>query len=74
MKIKTVADLEIGQRGTINNLKDKELSLKLLEMGCIPGSIIELSHKAPFGGPICVYINETTLSMRQEEADLIEVI
>ncbi len=74
MDKKTVADLGIGEKGIIKNLKDQDLSLKLLEMGCVPGSEVEVSQRAPFGGPICIYIHETSLSMRLEEAVLIEVV
>lgn len=65
---KTVADLGIGEMGTISRLDDNEVSLKLLEMGCLPGCTVKLCRKAPFGGPVCVHISGYQLSLRKEEA------
>ena len=71
---KTVADLKIGERGVICCFSDQEMSLKLLEMGCLPGSEIELSSKAPFGDPICIKVLGYSLSMRVDEAATINLI
>jgi len=71
---RTVADLKIGERGVICCFSDQEMSLKLLEMGCLPGSEIELSSKAPFGDPICIKVLGYSLSMRVEEAATINLI
>lgn len=71
LTVKTVADLLIGERGTICGFTDEETSLKLLEMGCLPGCEIELDRKAPFGDPICIKVCGYTLSMRLEEASTI---
>lgn len=69
--IKTVADLHIGEKGTICGFTDEETSLKLLEMGCLPGCEIELDRKAPLGDPICIKVCGYNLSMRLEEASTI---
>jgi ferrous iron transport protein A len=71
---KTVADLRIGEKGVICCFSDQEMSLKLLEMGCLPGSEIELSAKAPFGDPICIKVLGYSLSMRIDEAATIKLI
>lgn len=65
---KTLADLKPGQRGVISKLTDKDLSLKLMDMGCIPGCEIELCGKAPFGGPLSFCVCGYNLSVRKEEA------
>lgn len=69
--VKTVADLRVGERGTICGFTDEETSLKLLEMGCLPGCEIELDRKAPLGDPICIKVCGYNLSMRLEEASTI---
>ncbi len=69
--VKTVADLHIGERGVICGFTDEETSLKLLEMGCLPGCEIELDRKAPLGDPICIKVCGYNLSMRLEEASTI---
>jgi len=69
--IRTVADLRIGEKGTICGFTDEETSLKLLEMGCLPGCEIMLDRKAPFGDPICIKVCGYNLSMRLAEASTI---
>ncbi len=71
---KTVADLRIGEKGIISGFSDQEMSLKLLEMGCLPGSEIQLTHKAPFGDPICIKVLGYSLLLRIDEAATIKII
>jgi ferrous iron transport protein A len=71
---KTVADMKVGERGVICCFSDQEMSLKLLEMGCLPGSEIELSGKAPFGDPLCIKVLGYSLSLRVDEAATIKLI
>jgi ferrous iron transport protein A len=70
---KSLRDLKIGERGTICCLSDPEMSLKLLEMGCIPGTEVKLNSKAPLGDPITIIVNDYTLSLRLDEAATIMV-
>lgn len=69
--MRTLADLKIGEQATIKELRDPELSLKLVEMGCTPGCQIQVFTKAPFGGPICIRVCGYNLSMRLEDASSI---
>ena len=69
----TLADLKIGEKAEIIGFTDEILSLKLLEMGCLPGTEVELTHLAPFGDPIAVKVSGYTLSLRKEEAATIQV-
>ncbi len=71
--MKTIADLKIGERGIIVNFSDQVLSLKLLEMGCLPGTQVTMTHIAPFGDPIAVKVSGYLLSMRLDEASTIIV-
>ena len=65
-----LADLNIGEKGEIVGFTDESLSLKLLEMGCLPGTEVVLTHLAPFGDPIAIRVSGSyTLSMRREEAE-----
>nr|WP_234462560.1 FeoA family protein [Adhaeribacter terrigena] len=52
-------------------MKDPEMGLKLLEMGCIPGTTVKLNSRAPLGDPITIIINDYTLSLRLDEAETI---
>ena len=68
---KSVRDLKIGERGVICCLQDPEMGLKLLEMGCIPGTEVKMNSRAPFGDPITIIVNDYTLSLRLDEAETI---
>ncbi len=65
---RSVADLRPGQKGVITGLKPDELTLKLMEMGCLPGTEVEVRHVAPFGDPLCVRVAGYLLSLRKAEA------
>nr|WP_262921725.1 FeoA family protein [Pontibacter ruber] len=60
-----------GESGVICCLKDPEMALKLLEMGCIPGTPVKLNSVAPLGDPITIIVNDYTLSLRLNEAETI---
>ncbi len=66
-----MCDLKIGESGEIIGLKDPEMALKLLEMGCLPGTSVKLNSKAPLGDPITIIVNDYTLSLRLDEAETI---
>jgi ferrous iron transport protein A len=64
--------LEVGQSGTIASFSDPKLALKLLEMGCLPGTKVLLYSKAPLGCPYCIQIGDNyQLSLRKSEAQTI---
>lgn len=73
MSNRSVADLKIGEKATIKSFNDQWMSLKLLEMGCLPGAEICLHCKAPLGDPICLNVSGYCLSMRKSEAATILV-
>lgn len=67
-KPRTLADLQIGEKATIAELHNDEVSLRLMEMGCVPGCEVELKCKALLGGPVCVNVSGYHLSLRLVEA------
>lgn len=68
-----LSDLKRGQEACIESFTDYELSLKLLEMGCIPGEMIRVTRIAPLGDPIAIWVSGYQLSMRKDEAATIRV-
>ena len=46
---------------------------RLLEMGIIPGTQVLITKKAPLGDPIQIHIRGYELSIRKEDALLIEL-
>lgn len=72
MSVRTVSHLAKGEKGIIKSFTDRVMSLKLLEMGCLPGCEVRLDAKAPFGDPICINVGGCySLSLRLNEADSI---
>ena len=66
--VKTAADLNPGEEAIIKGYSDSVVSLKLMEMGCLPGIKIRLNFKAPFGDPIAIDVAGYNLSLRVSEA------
>ncbi len=73
MDTKTLAHLACGASATVLSIKGDELRSKLLEMGLTPGSLVTHLYHAPFGDPIAIEVDGYVLSMRKQEAALIEV-
>ena len=68
-----LSDLKPGQSGVIKEFQNKEIFLKLMEMGCVPGERIVLEQTAPLGDPISVKVAGYRLSLRLDEAEHILV-
>ncbi len=73
MDLRSVVDLAPGESAIISGFMDDALSLKLLEMGCLPGQPIKYNFAAPLGDPICVSVSGYDLSLRLDEAITISV-
>jgi ferrous iron transport protein A len=64
-----LSDVSLGESVTIVGFEDEILSLKLMEMGFIPGSVIKVDLEAPLGCPVCVTISgDYQISLRKSEA------
>ncbi|MGI4874996.1 MAG: FeoA family protein [Janthinobacterium lividum] len=72
---RTANDLKVGEAATVCCLKDPQMALKLLEMGCIPGTQVRLTGRAPLGDPLMLVLGneEYTLSLRVSEAQTIQL-
>jgi ferrous iron transport protein A len=73
MKKQTLAQLTSGQTATIDYFTDDDMSLKLLEMGCLPGENVKIDMIAPMGDPIAICVAGYVLSLRKEEASKVMV-
>tara|TARA_B100002003_G_scaffold179161_1_gene167126 strand:- start:2634 stop:2855 length:222 start_codon:yes stop_codon:yes gene_type:complete len=63
-----------NQTGTISAIKaDGELGRRIRDMGLIPGRSIKVQGRAPLYDPVALRIMGSTLTMRNNEADYIEV-
>lgn len=69
----TIHTLKKGEKAIIKDFDIELIPLKLLEMGCLPGSEVELLQIAPFGDPLYLDINGSHVAIRIETAREIEV-
>lgn len=69
----TIAQLKKGQKAIIKNFDIDAIPLKLIEMGCLPGNVVELLQIAPFGDPLFLSVNDSHLAIRLETAQQIEI-
>lgn len=69
----TIHTLKKGEKAIIKDFDIDLIPLKLLEMGCLPGNIVELLQIAPFGDPLYLDINGSHVAIRVETAREIEV-
>lgn len=67
----TLAHLIKGEKAVIDAFTDEVMSLKLLDLGCTPGSAVSLERKAPLGDPVAFNVSGHTISMRMDEASTI---
>lgn len=70
---KTLAQLTIGESKKVVAVNRGELHAKMTEMGIFSGKNVKVLFKAPFGDPIAVDVEGYVLSLRKEEAELVEV-
>lgn len=73
MELRTLAELKPGVKATIDSFTDEDLSIRLLELGCLPGEEVEVAHIAPLGDPIAINLYGHKLSLRKKEAESILV-
>jgi ferrous iron transport protein A len=70
----TIQSLKKGEKAIIKDFDIDIVPLKLLEMGCLPGNMVELLQIAPFGDPLYLNINNGShVAIRVETAREIEV-
>ena len=67
----TLSELEPGEIGIVKEFTDLEMSVKLMEMGCLPGESITVSRIAPMGDPMAIKVSGYQLSLRRFEASTI---
>lgn len=67
--------LKKGESGYIQGFEENNsVSLKLLEMGCLPNSLVCVYQVAPLGCPICIEVEGTYISLRRQEAKQVKIM
>jgi ferrous iron transport protein A len=73
--ISSLCDLRVGGVGTVEGIAgDDEISLRLLEMGLVPGTKVRLVGFAPAGDPLEIELRGYRLSLRRREAERVEIV
>lgn len=57
----------------IKAVDDSPLRAKLADMGLLPGNEVKVLFQAPLGDPIALEVSDYVLSLRKDEARLVEV-
>ena len=69
----TIATLNQGEKGIIQEFEIDEIPLKLIEMGCLPGNLVELVQFAPFHDPLYINVNGSYVAIRKDTAIQIKI-
>ena len=71
----TLNSLQQGESGIVENIttSDSKLKMRLLELGLLKGTLIELIRYAPLGDPIEIKIRGYRLSIRKIEAESVVI-
>lgn len=68
-----LSNIKNGEFVIVRNILETSLKVKLMEMGLVAGKKLEVLYRAPFGGPIAIDLDGYVLSLRKDEANVIEV-
>ena len=73
---KTLSSLAVGERGLVTELSPACRGLhrrRLMDLGIVPGTVIEAELRSPVGDPTAYRIRGATIALRKQQADLIYV-
>jgi ferrous iron transport protein A len=74
VSVRTLNHLKDGQSGTIGGLRLQQSStVRLMEMGLFEGSRVTMLRRAPMGDPMEIQVGDYRLSLRREEAALVDI-
>ncbi len=68
--------LSPGATATVEKIltPDPKLKMRMLELGLIKGTVVEIIRFAPLGDPIEIKVRGYRLSIRKEEAESVIVV
>lgn len=70
----TLADLAVGQAARVAQVEGvDEISIRLMEMGLIPGTELRVLGVAPLGDPLEIELRGYRLSVRKSEATRVQI-
>jgi DtxR family transcriptional regulator, Mn-dependent transcriptional regulator len=67
-------NLKPGQKGRVLKVHSQGgIKRRIIEMGVVPGAVVEVERIAPLGDPIDIKVKGYHLSLRKEDAEKIEI-
>ena len=66
-----LSQLAVGEKGIVKEFTDLEMSVKLMEMGCLPGEEVRVERIAPLGDPIAINVSGYQLSLRKDRKSVV---
>lgn len=76
MSAALLSALPVGAEGRVTNVRvnvDPNVAIRILEMGLVPGTLVRVVGTAPLGDPIELEVRGYRLSLRRQEAALVEI-
>ncbi|MDO9263385.1 MAG: FeoA family protein [Desulfosalsimonadaceae bacterium] len=74
MSLQNMRKMKENQSGTIKTIRaDGELGRRIRDMGLIPGTEFKIQGRAPLLDPVALRMKGFTLTLRNSEADHIDV-
>ena len=71
--MKTLGDVKVGESSTIVKLHGEGALRHLMDLGLIKGTSFKVVKVAPLGDPVEINVRGYELSIRKEEAAVVEV-
>lgn len=68
-----LSEIKRGSVGIVTHVESTELAVLLMKHGLMVGDRVELTDRAPFGGPLAVLVNGQKVALRRREAGMISV-
>ncbi len=73
-KVRKLSDMSPGESGVVENMPEKSgFTLRMQEMGLLPGTVIRFVRSGPLGDPMEIELRGYFLSMRRCEASMVMV-
>ena len=72
--MKTLRDIKVGSSARVRRVRGEgALQRRIMDMGITKGCLIQVRKAAPLGDPIEIKVRGYELSLRKDDAALIEV-
>ena len=69
MDTTSISKLKIGSTGKLAHYTNDDIASKLMSMGVLPGSSVEIVSKAPFRSGYYIKVDGNCIALRTSEAD-----